>query len=172
MLRSSVIVGVALLSGLAVAKGKPEPAPCPPDVAAALAEACPCDGGTAPWKNHGRYVSCVVRFRNQLRKGGCLTPEAKRETARCAARSTCGRPDMVLCCRYTPGVCSDPTPGDTIAAGTCSNDATAACDTDADCTQATGPVLARDAAACSARSGTAVGSGSVCSTCPIPAPAP
>ncbi|MFM7140861.1 MAG: hypothetical protein ACKO2K_02960, partial [Alphaproteobacteria bacterium] len=45
----------------------PAPGTCPADVGQALAEACPCDG-TPGWKNHGKYVSCVVRLRNQLRK--------------------------------------------------------------------------------------------------------
>lgn len=73
--------------------GRPAPVDCPADIAAALAEACPCD--TAP--SHGRYVSCIVRFRTALRRAGCLTEDANR-IARCAARSTCGRSEAVLCC--------------------------------------------------------------------------
>ncbi len=169
------LLGVALLAASAsvVSAKPPAPVTCPPDVGAALAAACPCDassGGQA-WKNHGGYVSCVVHFRNDLRKAGCLDDTAKRTIARCAARSTCGKPNAVLCCFYdTSGTCSDPTPGDLIAAGFCSNDATKACDTNADCITATGPKLKPSADACIAKGGTPVGGGSVCSTCPSPSP--
>jgi len=74
-------------------RGKPQPIVCPDDVSAALALECPCDAA----QNHGQYVRCVARFRNALRKGGCLT-DADRGVLRCAARSTCGRPGAVVCC--------------------------------------------------------------------------
>lgn len=148
---------------------------CPADVGAALAAACPCDanGQAQPWKNHGQYVSCVVRFRNGLRKDGCLDDAAKRTIASCAARSTCGKDGAVLCCVYdTSGTCNDPVPGDGTAAGTCSNDATMVCDTNTDCITATGPKVSRDATKCTDKGGTPVGGGSVCTACPIPPPTP
>ena len=151
---------------------RPEPVACPADVAVGLAEACPCsgrvvgNGGSQPWKNHGQYVSCSVHYRNALRKSGCLTRDEKRTIARCAARSTCGKSDVVLCCTAEVGTCSDPVPGDLTAAGTCSNDTLLACDTDADCTKVTG-ALTSDASACTASGGT-VGEGSVCSGCLVP----
>jgi hypothetical protein len=142
-------------------KGKPQPIPCPPDVGAALAEACPC----AAASNHGQYVKCVVHLRNALRKSGCLSGDEKRTIARCAARSTCGK-DTVLCCNYVVGTCSDPMPGDLVVAGTCSNDATLACDTDADCTTSTSRIV-HDATACTGAGDAVVdGGGSVCSPCP------
>lgn len=148
---------------------------CPTDPAATLAATCPCDGdgqGQA-WRNHGKYVSCVVRLRNDLRRQGCLTAETQRTIARCAARSTCGKDGAVLCCVYdTSGTCSDPLPGDGTAAGVCSNDATHPCDTSVDCITASGPTVSRQATSCTDRGGTVVGGGSVCSTCPIPPPAP
>lgn len=148
---------------------------CPDDVGAAIAAACPCDadqGGRA-WKNHGKYVSCVVRFRNDLRRAGCLDAQAKREIARCAARSTCGKEGAVLCCTYdTSGTCDDAGPGDGTAAGVCSNGAGAACDTDADCISAEGPKVHRRGDTCTARGGTIVGTGSVCGGCPLPPPMP
>ena len=155
-------------------KGKPQPIPCPADVEAAVAAACPCAGSvlpdttTAPWKNHGKYVSCVVRFRNLLRKSGCLTDDQKRAIARCAARSTCGKADRVLCCFYELGTCNDPMPGDATAAGVCSNDAALACDVAADCTKSHSRVEPSDAA-CVADGGVDVGGGSVCQACPPPA---
>jgi len=147
---------------------------CPADVGACLAESCPCadDHGQA-WKNHGQYVKCIVHLRNDLRKAGCLDADAKRTIARCAARSTCGKEGAVLCCVYdTSGVCEgDPVPGDTVAAGLCSNNGVA-CDTDTDCITASGPKVKRHAETCTDHGGTVVGTGSVCSECPIAPPAP
>lgn len=171
---SSAMLLVSAAPSWARPAGGP-PAPCPPDVGAALAAACPCDAASGlaqPWKNHGTYVSCVVKLRNDLRRQGCLDDAAKRTIARCAARSTCGKDGAVLCCVYdTSGTCNDPTPGDGTAAGVCSNDATLACDTDADCVTATGPTLARQAQRCIDRGGTPVGGGSVCGACPPLPPA-
>ncbi len=148
---------------------------CPEDVGAALAEACPCeaDGQGRAWKNHGQYVKCVVHLRNDLRKAGCLTPEAKRTIASCAARSTCGKEGAVLCCTYdTSATCDgDPLPGDGTAAGLCSSDGTTACDTATDCiTVVRGPKVVKDADKCVARGGTPDGGGSVCGGCPLPPP--
>ncbi len=154
-------------------KGKPQPVPCPADVATALATACPCAGMTPPgqaavaWQNHGQFMKCVVHFRNALRKSGCLTDVERRTIASCAARSTCGK-DTVLCCHYDLGTCSDTTPGDMIASGTCSNDPTVVCDVSADCTKSTARI-APDATACMSDGGVVVdGGGSVCAPCPPP----
>jgi hypothetical protein len=154
-------------------KGKPQPVPCPADVGAAFAAACPCAGATpsdtsgAAWRNHGQYVKCVVHFRNTLRKSGCLTDDERRTIARCAARSTCGK-DTVLCCHYDLGTCSDPMPGDMVAAGTCSNQPTLACDLTSDCTTSTSGIV-HDATVCTADGGVVVdGGGSVCTLCPPP----
>lgn len=167
------VIALTLLPMLAHAKGKPEPITCPADVAVAVAEACPCEGKllptseVQPWKNHGQFVSCTVRFRNALRKAGCLTVDEKRTIARCAARSTCGKSDTVLCCTSELGTCTgDSMPGDLVATGTCSNDALVMCDVDTDCTKTTG-TLTKDPDACTAGGGV-VGSGSVCSGCVVP----
>ncbi len=156
--------------------GKPQPIPCPADIAAALAATCPCAGSpqpdqsVAPWKNHGQYQRCVVHFRNALRKSGCFTDDSvRRSIARCAAHSTCGK-DTVLCCTYDLGTCNDPTPGNGLKEGVCSNDATVACDVAADCTKSDAQIV-HDTAACAANHGVVVvGGGSVCSPCPPPAP--
>src|SRR5206468_12416121 len=106
---------------------RPGPITCPTDIPSALAEQCPCagkmlpDASVAPWRNHGQYVSCVVHLRNALRKGGCLTADARRTLARCAARSSCGKGTAVLCCTTETGTCSDPAPGDGTVAGHCAN---------------------------------------------------
>ena len=124
-------------------------------------------GSVQPWKNHGQYQICMVRFRNALRKAGCLTADEKRTIARCAAKSTCGKSDTMLCYTSELGTCTgDPMPGDTTAAGTCSNDALLVCDVDTDCAKVTG-ALTKDADACTAAGGV-VGAGSVCSGCSVP----
>jgi hypothetical protein len=160
---SSLAIAIALTAASAFAQ-----APCPEDVEADIAAACPCDadGNGQAWFNHGKYVSCVVRYRNDLRQRGCLDAQTQRLIARCAARSTCGKEGAVLCCVYdTSGVCSDATPNG-IAEGTCSNDDSIACDTNTDCVTVSGPKVKRAAERCTERGGTVVGSGSVCAGCP------
>lgn len=162
-------------------KGKPQPIPCPADVGSGLAAQCPCAGTmepnnpdpnapVTPWRNHGQYVKCVVHYRNALRKSGCLTDVDRRTLASCAARSTCGKSNKSLCCHYDLGTCSDPMPGDMTAAGTCSNDPNAPCDTGAECTTSSARIV-RDPNSCTADGDVVVvGGGSVCSPCPPPAP--
>jgi hypothetical protein len=158
--RLLVLAGTLLIPAATIAKGKPQPPSCPPDLAAALTQACPCDGGAQGWKNHGKYVNCVVHFRNSLRKSHCLDSTSKRTLGSCAARSTCGKPGAVVCCPVHPGTCSDPTP-DGVKAGVCANDPAVACDTDADCANRRGHV-SRDEASCLAAGGVSDGPGSVC----------
>jgi len=164
-----------VLGTAAIAK-RPAPVTCPADVGAAIAEVCPCEGklmpdlSVRPWKNHGQYVSCVVRYRNALRKADCFEDDAYRRTlARCAARSTCGKVTKVRCCTYEPGTCNDPVPGDLVAGGTCTPDVTLPCDVDADCTPSTA-ALRGDAEACVSDGGVVVEGGSVCEPCPPPPP--
>jgi hypothetical protein len=168
------VAGLAMGNGKGKGRGKPGPVQCPTDVFAALDLACPCPGRpldstgmVAPWRNHGQFVSCVAHFRNALRKGHCADPSSMRSIVRCAARSSCGREDAVLCCRYTTGMCSDPNPADLVAQGTCSNGG-AACNADADCTQSSARVV-HDAASCTSDGGVVVpGGGTVCAPCPPP----
>jgi len=169
-MRSSLGIGVlstVLLSSLTL-MGEPARAECPPDVGVAVAAECPCDGPQqgGSWKNHGQYQRCVVQFRNALRKQDCLTAETKKTIARCAAKSTCGKAGFVLCCADSSvGTCSDTIPGDGSKNGTCSNDATIACDTNADCTVGV-PHIKRSATVCTDRPGYYVsGTGSVCAGC-------
>jgi hypothetical protein len=99
--RLFVLVSTLALPAAILAKGKPQPMPCPPDVVAAVDAACPCAG---TWKNHGAYVSCVAHERNALKKAGCLNVGVpKKGMVRCAARSTCGKLDAVVCCPTHPG---------------------------------------------------------------------
>ena len=170
-----ILVAAVMIPATAIAKGPREPLECPSDVIAAVAAECPCDGvaaseGEAPsWRNHGRYVRCVVQYVNRLRKSDCLTKEDKRALKRCAARSTCGKEGRVLCCVPRLDTCDDPTPGDELAEGACAGDAEVACDTDADCSTVKASI-ARSEEECLEKGGTAEGNGSVCTACVTPAP--
>src|SRR5262245_41816075 len=170
-----VLVTLGLLVVADTAWGKRPPMTCPTDLAAGVEEACPCDGKlnpdttVTPWKSHGQYVSCSVRYRNALRKNDCAPREELRLMARCAARSTCGKPEgTVVCCFSDTGTCVDPTPGDATPA-TCSNDSEVSCSVDADCTSMHGRVRPDDVT-CTTDGGTPMGGGSVCSACTPPAP--
>ena len=69
----------------------------PPGVAVdaagcAVAQRCPCetrpDG--EPWRNHGRYVSCVVHAAGRLLREGAIARGERRDLVRAAAHSACG----------------------------------------------------------------------------------
>jgi hypothetical protein len=126
---------------------------CPADAGAAVAECCPCSGH----KNHGSYVSCVAHAVNALRKANCLDKEARTSMKRCAARSTCGKPEgFVTCCKTTPGACMG---------GFCEEgSAGSECMVDADCPSTTKCSIKRDATTCEAQGGLP-GEGSCCNAC-------
>jgi hypothetical protein len=58
---------------------------------------CNC-GGAA---NHGAYVKCVAQHVNAAVKMGTLPKSSAHPIKMCAARSTCGKPGFVTCCRTT-----------------------------------------------------------------------
>lgn len=100
----SLLLAACLLAvSLAEAHRRPA-ADCPAGAAAVVAAACPCegqpgdDGSLVPWPDQDAYVSCVREAACELRRGRrCLSGEAKRRLVRCAERSTCGRPEAVVC---------------------------------------------------------------------------
>ena len=49
----------------------------------------PCDG---PWRNHGEYVSAIVRTSRAFASAGLITARQQREMIIAAARSDCGKP--------------------------------------------------------------------------------
>ena len=162
MLVMGVALGGAAIIGFAPrAEARPNPCPdvilpggaCPTDAGAALAECCPCAGN----KNHGSYVSCVAHAVNALRSAGCLDKDARRSIKRCAARSTCGKPEgFVTCCKTTAGVCME---------GFCEEGSTGSeCMVDADCPGTTKCSIKRDASTCQAQGGVP-GEGSCCNAC-------
>jgi hypothetical protein len=60
-------------------------------------EACDCEEAT----NHGRYVSCAARALVSAMRSGQVSKACKRALRRGVARSTCGKPNFVACCRPT-----------------------------------------------------------------------
>jgi hypothetical protein len=56
---------------------------------------CPCAAAT----NHGAYVKCAKGVINAAVANDTLPTQCKGEVRRCAAKSTCGRPGAVTCCR-------------------------------------------------------------------------
>jgi hypothetical protein len=149
-----LLVLLAIPAGVrAAGGGRAHRSSCPDDLAAAIAERCPCDGA----KNHGQYVACLVRLGNALGKAGCLG-DAELAAFRCAARSTCGKPAAVVCCTAATGVCND---------HLCGEDGGLPCDTDADCTTLRAR-YARDERTCAAAGGVSAGPGSVCDACTLP----
>jgi len=59
---------------------------------AAVETACPCATATS----RSEYIACA---RSVLTAQSGLRPECRQSLARCAARSVCGRPGAVTCCR-------------------------------------------------------------------------
>ena len=67
-------------------------------IAARATAAGACNCATAV--NHGAYVKCVAGVANQLSSGTnpTLPKNCKGAVKKCAAHSTCGKPDEVTCC--------------------------------------------------------------------------
>jgi hypothetical protein len=89
------VLGVAMLAIPGVAAAK-----CTDDAAVTLARAaadaaCDCSGSD----NHGDYVSCVNDVAKERVAAGTLPANCKGEVTKCAAKSTCGKPDAVTCCK-------------------------------------------------------------------------
>lgn len=57
--------------------------------------ACPCDTAA----RHGAYVSCAVRTVNTAVRDGAILRSCKGLLKRGAAKSVCGKPGAVTCCR-------------------------------------------------------------------------
>ena len=59
-----------------------------------IVQLCPCEGprGTVmPWRNHGKYVSCVAHAAGDFEDQGLITPAAKDAAVSAAAQSSCGQ---------------------------------------------------------------------------------
>lgn len=96
----SFATGMVALAMIVIAPTAAPAKKCTDDAAVAAARAAAsseCDCATAT--NHGRYVSCVAQVATELVDSGDLPGECKGEVVRCAAKSTCGKPGAVTCCR-------------------------------------------------------------------------
>jgi outer membrane protein assembly factor BamB len=81
----------------------------------AVETACPCATfGGGRGHTHGDYVHCAQRALRTIVAAGQLRESCRRRSERDLARSTCGRPDMVVCCETrrstrclvaSPGAC-------------------------------------------------------------------
>ena len=64
-----------------------------PNNGCSVDQLCPCEGPrgtTRPWRNHGKYVSCVARATNRLRHAGLITWQDQGDIVSEAAESDCG----------------------------------------------------------------------------------
>ena len=69
---------------------------------AAAEEACASLGmGCSTANTHGAYVSCVAQQARAAVHAGTLPKQCKGAVVKCAAKSTCGKPGFVTCCRTT-----------------------------------------------------------------------
>ncbi|MFO1434676.1 MAG: thrombospondin type 3 repeat-containing protein [Candidatus Competibacteraceae bacterium] len=65
-----------------------------PNLGCSIAQFCPCAGPrgtTEPWRNHGKYVSCVSTTANNFKKASLITAAQKEAITSAAAQSNCGK---------------------------------------------------------------------------------
>ncbi len=96
--------GVALLLVLAARQSSFGACTDPAAVAATRATAdqvCTDMGTGCATATHGAYVSCVAVQAKAAVKRGTLPKQCRGRVVKCAARSTCGKPGLVACCRTT-----------------------------------------------------------------------
>jgi hypothetical protein len=100
----SIVSGLLALSFVFVVSDRALAKKCGDDpgdnaaVAAARAQVatdCPC--GSAA--NHGEHVRCAAQVANALADADALPKSCKGEVVKCAAKTTCGKPGFVTCCR-------------------------------------------------------------------------
>lgn len=125
-------------------------------VQAAISQNCSCDGAS----NHGRYVSCVAHQVKALAANGTVPMECKGKITRCAAKSTCGKAGFVTCTRQRLGTCN-------VSTGTCVEDPTLLCTSDANCVLGTTCSVKRSAEHCTNAGGTIGTTSTCCSSCVV-----
>jgi hypothetical protein len=167
-------VSALLVAGLAARSSAQAPKPTPDCEALRCqveANISQCLSGA---KNHGQCVSCVAHAVKQAN----VPSRCRGKIVRCAARSTCGKPDFETCRSQTAGTCDTST-------GQCSDGTLAAglsaCAADTDCVVTTRCKIERSfrrnvtptpgADQCTLAGGTP-GTGGCCQACPTPTPVP
>jgi len=100
----SIVSGLLALSFVFVVSDRALAKKCGDDpgdnaaVAAArgqVATDCPCDSFT----NHGQFVKCAAQVANDRAGSNALPKSCKGAVVKCAAKTTCGKPGFVTCCR-------------------------------------------------------------------------
>jgi hypothetical protein len=94
LVAASLLIATAQL-GFARCGDEPDDAQQVADARQQVADDCEC----ATAETHGAYVSCAAGVVNARVLAGSLRPQCKGSVRRCAARSTCGKPGFVACCR-------------------------------------------------------------------------
>ena len=62
-------------------------------IGCSIEQLCPCDGprqSTEPWKNHGKYVSCMTKAAQSFAADGVISDNGKSDLVNAAAQSICG----------------------------------------------------------------------------------
>src|SRR5262245_53329408 len=101
LVSTALELGVSLVASTAFARcgDMPGDAQAVADARIQVAADCTCSD-TVP---HGTYVACAAGIANARATAGTLPMSCKGAVKRCAARSTCGKPGAVTCCRTRPG---------------------------------------------------------------------
>jgi hypothetical protein len=95
--RSLVLLATLVAARAALAACGDEPVDAA-EVAAVRAQVdAQCDCAGAP--THGAHVHCAAGVARTAVDAGALRTECRGTVVRCAAKSTCGRPGAVTCCR-------------------------------------------------------------------------
>jgi hypothetical protein len=113
----------------------------------AVMAACPCETAT----NHGQFVSCAGRVLLSAMKGGTLPRECQHLARRGVAKSSCGKPGFVTCCRT----------GVSAAAGCTVKRDAATCVAAGGCVGSSSTCMDACASACGSPSGAFLDSGSL-----------
>ena len=100
MLRSvtalaALLVVICPTAGLARCGDDPGDAAAIAATRAAVETGCPC----ASAEHHSAYVRCAAKAARSAILSGDLRAECRGVVRKCAARSTCGRPGAITCCR-------------------------------------------------------------------------
>ena len=62
-------------------------------IGCSIEQLCPCDAprqSTEPWKNHGKYVSCMTKAAQSFAADGVISDNGKSDLVNAAAQSSCG----------------------------------------------------------------------------------
>jgi hypothetical protein len=84
--------GVANASDLC--SGTPAATAVDPQTGGSIAQLCPCSGPRSslePWRNHGKYVSCVAKTADTFLGLGLITRAEREATSSAAGGSSCGQ---------------------------------------------------------------------------------